>query len=411
MIVNINKYKNDKSNPSLLQKLVDICKEKGGGSILIPAGEIIISNPISLYSNISIHIEEGAKIISNSSNSNPLQRPFIFAENAHNISINGTGTIDGNGKNFIIEKLPHIYKCIRERQHTIQFKNCKNIRLKNFSIHDSQHYSIHLFKCENALINNLNIFNDLKMPNTDGIDPDSSKNIIISNCYIESGDDSICLKTNSINPEDSCDSIIINNCVLKSSSCAIKFGSESNTDIKNVVISNCIIKDSNRGIGFQLRDSGNFKNIIVSDCIINTKKFHNDWWGKAEPIYITAIPRNNNTNVGSISNINIKRIICIAENGIYLEGIKSKNINDISLEDISLEIKDSKDFPAQEFDRRPCEKNEIIKTPLSAVRTENIKSISLKNFSIKWNTHKKHKNILSKNSSFKKKEILEFREQ
>ena len=292
MIININDYKNDKSNPHLLQKLIDICKEKGGGSIIIPDGEEIISNPLSLYSNISIHIEKGAKIISNSSSSNLPGKPFIFAENANNISISGTGIIDGNGKSFIIEKLPHIYKCQKERGHTIQLKNCKNIRFENFSIQNSPLYSIHLFKCENALINNLNILNDLKMPNTDGIDPDSSKNIIISNCYIESGDDCICLKTNSTNIQDPCDSILINNCILKSSSCAIKFGSESNTDIKNIVISNCIINDSNRGIGFQLRDSGNIENILISDCIIKTKKHHNDWWGKAEPIYITAIPRN-----------------------------------------------------------------------------------------------------------------------
>jgi polygalacturonase len=123
-------------------------------------------------------------------------------------------------------------------------------------------------------------------------DLDHSKNVRISDCYIESGDDCICLKNRREYEEfGRCENITVTNCTMTSRSCAIKIGSENMDTIRQVLFNNCIIKKSNRGVGIQNRDEGVVSDVIFSNMIIEGHLFSDVWWGKAEPIYVTAYRR------------------------------------------------------------------------------------------------------------------------
>ncbi len=133
------------------------------------------------------------------------------------------------------------------RPHVLTIVGGKNIRIRDVRIGNSAYWTIHLAGCNDVVISGITLLNSLKVRNSDGIDVDHSKNVRISDCYIESGDDCICLKNRREYEEfGRCENITVSNCTMTSRSCAIKMGSENMDTIRQVVFNNCIIKNSNR---------------------------------------------------------------------------------------------------------------------------------------------------------------------
>jgi polygalacturonase len=157
---------------------------------------------------------------------------------------------------------------------------------------DGAYWTLHPIGCTNILIDGITIDSDLKIPNCDGIDPDRCQDVRIANCSITCADDCIVLKTTKYFPQyGPCERITVTNCNLVSTSAALKIGTESVADFRDVIFTNCTITRSSRGIALQLRDQGSIDGVIISNVVIETRLFEDHWWGKAEPIYITALPR------------------------------------------------------------------------------------------------------------------------
>lgn len=112
--------------------------------------------------------------------------------------------------------------------------------------------SLHIVRCENTLIQDVSIYGDFNTPNNDGIDIEDSNNTLIDRCVINTGDDAICPKTYT-GPLYNLTAI---NCWIRTKSSAIKLGSASWFDFKNLVFDNITIVDSHRGLGLQIRDGG-----------------------------------------------------------------------------------------------------------------------------------------------------------
>ena len=112
-----------------------------------------------------------------------------------------------------------------------------------------------------------------------------------------------------------CENIVVDNCTMISTSAAIKFGTESEAPFRNISVTNCSIQRTNRAISLQLRDKGCIENVTFSNLNIDTRLFSKvHWWGEAEPITITAVKRNAQTNV------RLQNIYCVGENGILIYG-------------------------------------------------------------------------------------------
>ena len=398
-----------------IQKAIDACNAAGGGTVLLPASHVFLSGPIELKSNIEFHLEAGAKLLANPDEkiytksafrNNPGEGTiWIGAENVQNLSVTGSGFIDGNGVAFMGDELADSYvlkpfNVLDPRPHVLTIVGGKNIRIRDVHIGNSAYWTIHLIGCDDVVIAGISLLNSLKVRNSDGIDLDHSRNVRISDCYIESGDDCICLKNRREYEEfGACENIVVSNCTMTSRSCAIKIGSENMDTIRQVLVNNCIIKKSNRGVGIQNRDEGVVMDVVFSNMIIESQLFSDVWWGKAEPIYITAFRRakvnHKDANwrfpkgategrVGQVKNISFSNIKCIGENGVFVSAESKDKIEHIIFDQVDVFINKITALPGGIYDRRPCEMEGFVKGSTSGFYFDAATDILIRNSSVKW---------------------------
>jgi len=196
---------------AIIQMAIDKCCEDGGGRVIIPQNKTFIIGGIILKSNVELHLEENSTLMGSGCEENYILRkgPFerirnnipisglIFSKNSTNIKITGKGTIDGNYKAFIPEgqeEAEHIAFFKYPRPMVVYFEGCKNVTLSDITIINAPFWTVHLVGCLENNITGVKIYNELRMPNTDGFDIDRCKNTIIKDCIIRTGDDAICPK-------------------------------------------------------------------------------------------------------------------------------------------------------------------------------------------------------------------------
>ncbi|MBK8089947.1 MAG: glycoside hydrolase family 28 protein [Chitinophagaceae bacterium] len=402
-----------------IQKAIDACTIAGGGRVLVPAPFTFIAGPFNLKSNIDFHVEGGAMVKASANEklytksafrTNPGEGSiWIGAENIQNLTISGSGKIDGNGIAFMGDELEDSYvlkpfNVFDPRPHVLTIIGGNNIRIHDVHIGNSAYWTVHLVGCNDVLIAGITLLNSLKVRNSDGIDLDHSKNVRISDCYIESGDDCICIKNRREFEEfGKCENITVTNCTMTSRSCAIKIGSENMDTIQQVLFNNCIIKNSNRGVGIQHRDEGVVRDVVFSNMIIESHLFSDVWWGKAEPIYVTAYRRAKGNNkdanwrfpkgategrVGQVSNITFSNIKCISENGIYVSGESQDKIDNIIFDQVDVMINKTTALPGGVYDRRPCEVDGFVKGRTSGFYIDGAGLVSIRNSSVQWGTNR-----------------------
>ncbi|WP_205509008.1 glycoside hydrolase family 28 protein [Longitalea arenae] len=402
-----------------IQKAIDACSKAGGGQVLLPGRHVFMASPFNLRSNVDLHLEAGAKLLANPdekvyTKSAFRQNPgegtvWIGGENIENVTLSGTGEIDGNGVSFMGKELDDSYELkpfnvLDPRPHVLTIVGGKNIRIKDLRIGNSAYWTIHLAGCNDVVISGITLLNSLKVRNSDGIDVDHSKNVRISDCYIESGDDCICLKNRREYEEfGRCENVTVTNCTMTSRSCAIKIGSENMDTIRQVVFNNCIIKNSNRGVGIQNRDEGVVHDVIFSNMIIESHLFSDVWWGKAEPIYVTAYRRakinHKDANwrfpkgategrVGMVYNISFSNIKCISENGIYVSGESADKIANVYFDEVDVQLNKTTPIAGGVYDRRPANVEGFVKGRTSAFYFDQAQNIRLRNCSVKWGPHR-----------------------
>lgn len=292
-----------------IQKAVDACTNAGGGDVVFSANHTFLSGPVQLKSNVNIVLETNSVWKANPDESIYHLSAFgknegegmmwIWAKDVENLSFSGHGTIHGNGIKFMGAELFDSYELkpvttFDPRPHVLTLMGVRNLNIRDITIREGAYWTVHLIGCDGAVIDGINLLNNLKIRNGDGIDIDHSKNVRIANCHITSGDDAICLKNRREFEEyGSSHDIVVTNCMVESRSCTVKIGSENMDSIYNVVIDNCVIKGSNRGLGIQNRDEGTVSNVVFSNIILDCQLWSDVWWGKAEPIYVTSYPRAN----------------------------------------------------------------------------------------------------------------------
>lgn len=370
-----------------LQKAIDACYKARGGRVILPTGHTFMCGPVELKSFVELHLEVNATLLANPDES--IYHLSAFGENrgegmmwlwckdAEQIAISGRGTIDGNGVAFMGKELHDSYELkpladpkFDPRPHVLTLIGVKGVRIHDVTIRQGAYWTVHLVGCYDAVIDGISLLNNLKIRNGDGIDLDHSQKVRISNCFIESGDDCICLKNRREFQEyGPCKDIVVTNCVMTGRSCAIKIGSENMDSISHVLIDNCVIKASNRGLGIQNRDEGTVSDIVFSNILLDCLYFSDVWWGKAEPIYVTSYPRaiGNHKDAGwrfpkgategrcgEVSNILFQNIRGLSENGCFIGGDTPDKVHDIILKDVDITIRRRTDYPTGRYDRRPC---------------------------------------------------------
>jgi len=400
--VTITEYdaKNDGStnNSPFIQAAIDACYAMGGGRVTIPAGGVFVSGTIELKSGIELHLENGSKLQASHKVDDYVASNIageyggneggflISAFDSNNISITGQGTIDGQADAFLDGWWTDDGNYIRRpkpfRTRIIGLTGCDNIRITGITIKDAAQWTCHLTGCEDVVIHGITIRNGLDVPNCDGIDPDHCRNVRISDCHIEAGDDGIVIKTTrEFDKYGPSENITITGCTIISTSSAIKIGTESVSDIRDVIVSGCVIRKSHRGFSIQLRDKGLVENVLFSDCIVETRQFHQKYWGNGEAIYLTAVERHDDGEVGIIRNVVCKNILFRGENGVFICGSPNAQISDITLDGIDGTIKKTSRFPVDFHDMRPKHSQEhggLVKGALSGITAYNVDGLTIR---------------------------------
>lgn len=246
-----------------LQHAIDHCAGEGGGVVAFSKGTYL-TGTLFLKSNVHLLLEEGAEIRGSQDKRDYIPLPqrnhlkenyfLIFAENAKNISITGTGIINGCGDTFWEEEMLSEY--VRKPGEwrpsgMVGFVNCTEISLQRLSLINSPCYTVWVMGCDDVGIDRMIIRNHTDGPNTDGIDIDCCRRVRITNCIIEGGDDAIAIKSDSgrfgeVRP---CEEIFVSGCILSSPpACGIRVGYEGDSPIRNCLFTNLSIHDSHHGI-------------------------------------------------------------------------------------------------------------------------------------------------------------------
>ena len=322
---------------------IDACSRSGGGRVVVPAGEFL-TGAIRLKSNVNLHVSKGAtlKFATDQKAYLPIVHtrwegmelmhlsPLIYAYEETNIAITGAGTLNGQGKAYfwkwhgnpryggnpeVMSQRParaRLYEMMDRnaplgervfgeghwlRPQFIQPYKCKNVLIEGVKIIDSPMWEVHPVLCQNVTVRKLTIATH--GPNNDGCDPESCRDVLIEDCFFDTGDDCIAIKSGRNND-----------------------GRRINMPTENIIIRNCTMKDGHGGITVGSEISGGVRNLFAHGCNLDSA----DLWtalrvknnasrgGKLENFYFR------NIQVGQVS----RAVVEIDFN--YEEGAKGEHI-------------------------------------------------------------------------------------
>ena len=353
--------------------MVNECAAQGGGRVNITAGEWK-SGPIHLASNVELHLEKGATILFSDHPEDYLPvvftrwegmecynySPLIYAKDCENIAVTGEGTLMGNGQSWWHWK--HLQQkaadelCYAEsngvpvsqrvygteeaalRPSFIQPINCKNVLLEGFTIIDGPQWTIHPVYCEDVVVRNVTV--QSVGHNTDGLNPDSCRNVLVEGCSFCTGDD--CIAINSGMNEDGwrvnkpCENVEIRNCVMTGGHGGLVIGSGMSGGVSGIYAHDCKISGTDQGLRLKsMRGRGGyvkdvrFENIEINDVHKEAVQI-NMFYGYSTVVPKTAAP-------SDFSDIHVKNVYGHGSDiGIEIKGLPEHQLRDISLENIHL---------------------------------------------------------------------------
>ncbi len=394
-------------NTAAIQAAIEACTASGGGRVTVPAGKYL-SGTIQLKSNVDLHLESGAELISSL---DPADLPdlmggfeddnrdtgweggcFLLARHAEHVTISGSGRIDGRGREVFYEddadggshESPLKVRGFRPRMSFLE--DVRGLIVKDVSFYDAAFWTLHMAGCRDVLIEGIRIENNERGPNNDGIDPDCCQNVIIRGCIIRCADDAIVVKTTApmARKYGDCSNILISNCVLRSHSSALKIGTETWGDIHHVTMSDCILDNCTRGIGIWSRDGGRIHDIMIHHISGNTRRYRDRvrqdsevvvWWGKGEAVFLSATRRTGVDRIpGVIEGVSMDHLNVVCEGAIMVAGEAESPIRDLSIRDSTFTWKQQGSLPPDCLDEQPSRRGVYpFEVPMAYIRSgENI---------------------------------------
>jgi len=412
-------------NTAAIQRTVDECSRKGGGTVVVPPG-IFLTGTIQLKTNVDLHLESGARLKGSAKVQdyalNGRTVGMLFTQDARNVSITGTGTIDGNGDFYVdVQKAKRIDSTgsAFTRQGTrfrevvkglgdgplvpkerpfqmIIFSDCRDVTVRDVLITESPFWTLHFADCDGVIVSGVRIWCNLMVPNNDGVDFTSCSNVMMSDCDIRTGDDAIVVTGYSHHWDlpgfkhlsRVSENITVSNCTLVSRSSGIRIGGFDQNAMRNCVFNNITITNSNRGIGIFARDKGSIENMIFSNIVIDTRLHTGDWWGNGEPIHLSAVRLTKDVRLGQIRNVKFQNVIARGEAGIIVYGTGESLIENVSFDNVTLHIADS---PLNErgggnFDLRPVldPKLQLFSHDIPGFYAQHVRGLHLRDFDLSW---------------------------
>ena len=332
-----------------IQQAIDAAFENGGGTVIVPAPGKYLTGTIWLKDNVTLEVQAGATIYGSDQledydsvrwghNNDRCPYHLIMAKDAKNVTLQGRGTIDGLGWNWYdhTDVQPRwMRKQTPRPSPMVEFDNCVNVKVRDVLLTNAAGWTLHTFNCDQVHINGIRLINNLYGPNSDGIDVTGCTNVMISDCYIKTCDDAVCLKTTEDSNELS--NVTVTNCTMQTTCVALKFG-ETSKDMRDVTFSNCIITKSSRAFGIYALWGGDIENVIIDNIVCNTnaplvlnRPFQICAWDKRSRETGAVVLEG-----GNVKNVIVSNFIATTEGRILITANDGRRIEDITLRDIKL---------------------------------------------------------------------------
>ncbi|MHC4913976.1 MAG: glycoside hydrolase family 28 protein [Planctomycetota bacterium] len=341
---------------SAIQRAVDECAASGGGMVYVPPGDYLVGS-VELKSNVNLHLEAGSRLLASTRREDYRQldlgvgeaslnynsEHLVFARGAENVVLSGMGTIDGQGREFFgpvpEDSFHHSLKGWRPFQ-LAAFVECTNLLIENVTFRDAPGWTVWPLGCETVRIAGVKIFNNRWGPNTDGIDPDCCRNVTISDCVIDCGDDCIAVKSSldKLGRREgvACEDLTVTNCVFSTSCCGIRLGYEGDAPIRNCAFSNIVMRNTRTGLnvlvprhvdgGLDIRHGPAVENISFSNMVMDTVIPFFLWTG------------DDAGRPGGVRGISFSDIRATAVRGSYFGGSRSLPLENVSLRGVELTV-------------------------------------------------------------------------
>lgn len=390
--------KGKRLNTQLINKTIDRLHSRGGGTLYFPAGTYLTGG-IRMKSNITIDLEAGATLLFSDNFDDYLPfvemryegvvmksfHPLIYAVDAENITIKGEGKLDGQGKKWWDElfrvmtdlknngvKDINKYQPMWDQANNVQLLRdetnedyastlqrrffrppfiqpirCKNVRIEGVTIVNSPFWTVNPEFCQNVKVLGITIKNP-ESPNTDGINPESCKDVLIANCFISVGDDCITIKSGrdlqGRKAAAPCENLTITNCVMHAGHGGVVIGSEMSGSVRNVVISNCIFDGTDRGIRLKSTRGrgGVVENIRVNNIVMRNIQreaviLDLKYSRMPEEPLSDRTPIFRNIHISGLTGVDVKI-------PVYIRGLEESPITDITLTDINIQSREEAFF-------------------------------------------------------------------
>ncbi len=358
-------------NTKAIQSVIDRCAAAGGGTIVVPKG-VFVTGSIFLKPGVNLQVEAGGVL---KGSENAADYPWIDtriaglemkwpaalvnADHADGLQLTGTGTIDGSGlpwwqKYWAAVKAetdhmdPH-FKVPRPR--LVHIINSNHIVVRDLLMKDSGFWNLQVTYCDGVKIEGVRVrapHEPVHAPSSDGIDIDSSRNVLVEGCDIVCDDDAICLKAgrdaDGLRVNRPTENVVIRNCHIGYAHGMVVFGSETSGGIRHVRVSNCRADGGCRAIvRFKtLMGRGGVVEDIVYDHIqadnvgsvidFNMNALGNTW---LPPEFRTPAPAARGTPV--IRDVTIRDLTATqAETAGTIAGLSQSPLRDIVLKNVNI---------------------------------------------------------------------------
>jgi hypothetical protein len=359
-----------KGNSPGINAAIDACHAAGGGIVYAAPG-VYRCGTVVLKSNVTLYLEAGATILGSKelkdytlepgppAKGDANQKHLIFARDAENVGLAGPGRIDGQGPAFWVpsgRRVPppedgwrdvatYDWKPLDRPSPMLEFTGCRYVRIEGVRIENASGWTLRPINCDDVVIQGVTIKNPVIGPNTDGIDATGCRNLFISDCHIDTGDDAICLKSE--NPYGGgpriSRNITITNCVLTCCCNGLKFGTATRGGFENVTFSNCVIANEDvalnarviSGIALEIVDGGWLEGVTISNVRMQRVR---------TPIFIRRGIRNARPDgtAGTLRGVMIENVH--ATGSILtssVTGIPGFNVEDVTLSGIRIDSEEA----------------------------------------------------------------------
>ncbi|GHB79713.1 glycoside hydrolase family 28 protein [Persicitalea jodogahamensis] len=364
---------------------IETCNKEGGGRVVVPAGNYL-TGAIHLLSNVNLHLEKGATILFSTKPSDYLPlvhtrwegvelmgySPLIYAFEQKNIAITGEGTLDGQanetnwwpwkgnehygfkpGSPSQLDKdkraalfgmaeqgVPVADRKFGEgsylRPQFVQPYRCENVLIEGVTLVNSPMWLLNPVLCTNVTIDGVTMTSN--GPNNDGCDPESCKDVLIKNCYFNTGDDCIAIKSGRnadgrrLNVPS--ENILIENCNMANGHGGVVIGSEVSGGVRNVFARNCQMNSPELDRALRIKTNtargGTIENIYMKDIEVGQVK--------EQTIIATMMYEDTGSYMPTIRNIEVRNMTVKqgGKTGILLQGYEESPITNVRLNNVTI---------------------------------------------------------------------------